>query len=292
MGEGIDQDYWSDIDEFDFKVQNKTRNRLRKARKEITDKSSLAEESKTILLQSLQEIEIPQQSKALLTKLINNGQLTGIDKVLFESNKSIVVSGKVNKTHRNFPVIGSDDVIIKIHINGERDELYKRAVDESKQLKTTIEGLNKPTFLLQSGNIVIMTLVGQDGVPAQNLIKFLQSTDRNIFEVYSEVLKFWCLEREKAFDPLSILYHDGKWWSIGLGERMAFTYSYTNHCKDLVYFRSNLKAIIDLFITYGLKLQHAEDGFSELPMYDWATHQLMRGRTQKRSFFSLLYLPR
>lgn len=290
MAEKKCEDFYSEEDDFDFEVKIKqTRNRSRKSRRN-PEKNSSVDDNKSNLLENLVELEIPSLSKALLTKLINNGQLTSIGKVLHRSMKSIILSGKVNKTHRNFPLLSSDDVIIKIHINGEKDELWKRAEDESKRLKSVVEGVNQPTFLLHSGNIVVMTLIGTKDLPAQNVHEVLMSTARKIELVYFEVLQFWCHDRERTFDPLSFLYHENKWWSVGHQVRPGLKYSSDEEqLKTLIYYRSNLKHLIDLFLRHGLTLAKADEGFLKLHCVYWCTQSSMRGRRSFDSLFTYMY---
>lgn len=287
MTEDTSEDYWMD----DIIVQSKRKDHTRKTKKEIERIICVDDENKFRAFSRLLELEIPKSAKVLLTKLIANGQLTSVNKVLFRKKKSIIISGKVNQKHRNFPLLSTDDVIIKILINGNKDELWKRADDEFQQDKHIENRDNRSTLLLQTGNIIVSSMIGKDGKPAASLQDILNYKQRNISLIYNEVIEFWCKIRDRPFHPSNILYHDGKWWSIGHGGPHAQDINtHVTSSQLLSFYRTNLKHLIDLFCHYGLCIKEAEDGFMKYgTKYYWYTQQIMRGMTRKRSFFSIMY---
>lgn len=171
----------------DIVVQKKRKTHQRKSNKEIEIINFIDENNKFKAFDKLFEIDIPKSAQTLLSKLITIGQLTSVNKVLFRKKKSIILSGKANKTHRSFPLLSSDDVIIKILINGNKNELWKRAYDEYHQ--NVEEGNNRPIFLLQTGNILITSMIG-DGEPAPTLRNVLNSNQTNIAVIYNQSYSF------------------------------------------------------------------------------------------------------
>lgn len=277
-------DLWMDDEIF---VQSKRKHRQRRTKKEIERISNADHDNKSKALERLYELAIPKSDQILLAKLISNGQLTSVDKILFRKKKSIIISGKVNQKHRNFPILNSDDVIVKIAINGNKRDLWQRSYDECHQNKYDEEGDNQPTFLLQTGHIIVHTMIGKNGIPAPNLKDALSSNQRNIGTVYDEVIQFWCKIRHRPFHPSNLLYDGEKWWRVGCGGTHA--YDMTTQC--LLFYRSNLKHLIGLFCSYGLSMKEAEDGFMKYAgKYYWDTIEVMRGMTRKRSFFSIMYM--
>lgn len=294
MAEHSSEEFWLDLDFVDFVddivVQSKRKNRPRKTKKEIEKISFGNDDNKTIAFARLLELAIPKSAQTLLTKLISNGQLTSVNRVWFQKRKSIILSGKVNQTHRNFPLLTSDDVIIKILINGNKSELWKRADDECYQQKPFKDSVKRPTFLLQTGNIIIMSMIGRDGKPAPTLKHVLKLNRKNIAMIYSEIVQFWCTVRDVTFDPSNILYEDGKWWIVGYGGHANNT-TYVSSSHHLLFYRTNLNHLIDFFCHYGLTIKQAEYGFMKYGRkYYWYTQEVMRGMTRKRSFFSIMYM--
>lgn len=281
------EDLWVEDDIF---VQHKKKDHPRKTRKEIERINNADHDNKTKALDRLYELAIPKSDQTLLAKLISNGQLTSVDKILFRKKQSIILSGKVKQKHRNFPTLSSDEVIIKIPINGSKDELLQRAYDERHQNKYNEEGDNQPIFLLQTGHIIVTTMVGKDGKPAPTLKDILKSNQRDIAKVYDEIIQFWCKIRHRPFHPSNLLYHDGKWWRVGYGGTHAYD-AFADSSMCLSFYRSNLKLLIDFFCHYGLNIKQAEDGFMKYSKnYYWNTIEVMRGMTRKRSFFSIMYM--
>lgn len=286
------EDLWMDNDIF---VGGERKDHPRKTRKEIERIKNCEQDNKSKALERLNEMEIPKSDQALLAKVISNGHLMSIDKILFRKRKSIIITGKANPKHRNFPVLSTDDVIIKIPINGNKSELWQRSNAERHQSKYIEEGDNQPTFLLQTGHIIVTTMVGTDGVPALTLKDVLSSNQRNIGTVYDEVIQFWCKIRNVPFHPSNLLYHDGKWWRVGYGGTHAYENTHTDYADmsahSLLFYRTNLKRLIDFFGRYGLNMKQAEEGFMKYAgKYYWQTIEVMRGMTRKRSFFSIMYM--
>lgn len=284
------------LDDFcdDLTVQSKRKDNPRKSKKESEKTVCVGDNNKSKAFARLCELDIPKSAQTLLTKLIANGQLTSVNQILFRKKKSIIISGKANQKHRNFPTLSSDDVIIKILINGNKSQLWKRAYDESHQEKYVNEGDNRPTFLLQTGNIIVTSMIGKDGQPAPTLKDILNSNQRDIVAVYNEVIQFWCKTRNMSFHPSNFLYHGKKWWRVGCGGGHINETIDTNFAVRslhyLSFYRSNLKYLIDFFCNYGLSLKEAEIGFMKYGTnYCWYTQQIIRGMTRKRSFFSIMY---
>lgn len=284
------EDLWMDNDLF---VGSQRKDQPRKTRKEIERIKNVDEDCKSKALERLCELQIPKSDQTLLAKLISNGHLTSIDRILFRKSKSIIISGKAKPKHRNFPILSTDDVVIKIPINGSKSELMQRSYAERHQSENIEEGDNQPTFLLQTGPIIVTAMVGKDGVPAPTLKDILSSNQRNIVQVYDEIIQFWCKIRNVPFHPSNLLFHDGKWWRVGYGG----TYAYEGADGDddfsahaLLFYRTNLKRLIDFFCHHGLNIKQAEDGFMKYAgKYYWQTIEVMRGMTRKRSFFSIMY---
>lgn len=282
------EDLWMDDDIF---VQSKGKEHPKKTRKEIGKENHIVHDNKSKALDRLYELTIPKSDQTLLAKLISSGQLTSVDKVLFRKKKSIIVSGKAKQKHRNFPILSTDDVIIKIPINGNKNQLWQRAYDERHQNKYIEEGDNQPTFLLQTGHILVNTMVGVDGKPAPTLKEVLSSNQRNVATVYDEIIQFWCKIRHRPFHPSNLLYHNGKWWRVGYGGTHAYDTNGDASAKGLSFYRTNLKLLIDLFCHHGLNMKQAEEGFVKYATkYYWDTIEVMRGMTRKRSFFSIMYM--
>lgn len=282
------EDLWMDDD---ISVQNKRKDYPRRTRKEIGRINNVDHDNKAKALDILYELAIPKSDQTLLAKLITKGQLTSIDKILFRKKKSIIIGGKAKQKHRNFPILSTDDVIIKIPINGNKSELWQRAYAERNQNKYLEEGDNQPTFLLQTGHIIVTTMVGIDGETAPTLKDVLSTNQRNIATVYDEVIQFWCKVRNRPFHPSNLLYHDGKWWRVGYGGTHAYDANRDVSAHGLQFYRANLKLLIDFFCRYGLNMKQAEDGFMKYATnYYWDTIQAMRGMTRKRSFFSIMYM--
>lgn len=287
--------FWLDDYSDDLVVQSKRKDNPRKVKKESEKTIFVDEDNKSKALTKLYELDIPKCAQTLLAKLIANGQLTSVNRILFRKKKSIIISGKAKQKHRNFPILSSDDVIIKILINGNKNQLWKRAYDESHQEKYNIdEGDNRPMLLLQTGNIIVTSMIGKDGVPAPTLKDILDSNQRSIVVIYNEVIQFWCKIRNVPFHPSNILYQDGKWWRVGCGGAHANDAVDTNFSVTsshfLSFYRTNLKYLIEFFGHYGLSLKEAECGFMKCSTnYYWYTQQVMRGMTRKRSFFSIMY---
>lgn len=282
------EDLWMDDDIF---VQNKRKEHPRKTRKDIGRINNVDHDNKSKALDRLYKLAIPKSDQTLLAKLITKGQLTSIDKILFRKKKSIIISGKAKQKHRNFPILSTDDVIIKIPINGSRDELWQRAYAERHQNKYIEDGDNQPTFLLQTGHIIVTTMIGKNGEAAPTLKDILSSNQRNIATVYDEIIQFWCKVRNRPFHPSNLLYDDGKWWRVGYGGTHAYDTNSDVSAHGLAFYRSNLKLLIDFFCHYGLNMKQAEDGFMKYATnYYWDTVEVMRGMTRKRSFFSIMYI--
>jgi len=296
MAEDASEGFWmDDLMDDDVIVQTKRKSNPRKMKKD-TERNVVAGDDKSKAFTRLFELDIPKSDQTILSKLISNGQLTSVNKVLHRKKNSIILSGKVNRTHRNFPLLSSDDAIIKILINGNKNELWQRAYDEFNEMKSEkYDGdesnkQNRPQFLIQTGNIIVMSMIGKDGEPAPTLKDILSSKERKVAEVYNEVFQFWCKIRHRTFHPTNILYHNGTWWTVGYGAH-AYDAYHTDSSFLLSFYRTNLKRLIDFFCHYGLSIKEAEFGFMKYKgNYYWSTIEAMRGMTQKRSFFSLMYM--
>lgn len=281
-------DHWMDDDVF---VDSKRKDRPKKTRKEIGKINCVDQDNKSKALERLYELPIPKSDQSLLVKLISNGYLVSVDKILFRKNNSLILSGKANRKHRIFPLLSTDDVVIKIPINGTKEELWQRSNTERHQNKSNETGDNQPTFLLQTGHILVTSMIGNDGVPAPTLTDILRSNQRNIVTVYDEIIQFWCKLKNRPFHASNYLYHNGRWWRVGYGGPHAYDVSTDESTNGLAFYRANLKHIIDLFCQHGLNMKQAEDGFMKhAGNHYWDTIQAMRGMTQKRSFFSIMYM--
>ncbi len=281
------EDLWMDDDIF---VESRKRDRPKKTRQEIERINNADQDNKAKALETLYELAIPKSDQTLLAKLISNGNLKSVDKIVIRKEKSIILSGTASPNHRNFPILSSDGVIIKIPINGSKEELWQRSYAERHQNKYNEKGDNQPTFLLQTGHIIVTTMIGKDGEPAPTLIDVLNSNQRNIATVYDEIIEFWCKIRNRAFHPTNLLYHNGKWWRVGHGAHVYDTFKGIS-AESLSFYRTNLKRIIDFFCQHGLSMKRAEDGFMKYAgKYYWDTTEVMRGMTRKRSFFSIMYM--
>ncbi|KAG4081154.1 hypothetical protein HA402_014602 [Bradysia odoriphaga] len=280
-------DHWMDNDVF---VESKKRYRPKQTRKEIEKINGVDQDNKSKALERLYELAIPKSDQSLLAKLISKGYLISVDKILFRKKKSLILSGKSNQKHRIFPLLSTDDVIIKIPINGTKEELWQRASVERHQNDKYIEsGDDQPTFLLQTGHILVTSMIGNDGEPAPTLTDVLRSNRRNIVTVYDEVIQFWCKLKNLPFHPSNYLYHNGKWCRVGYGGPNAYDCSTKVH--PLAFYRANLKNVIDFFCQNGLNLKQAEEGFMKYAgKHYWGTTEVMRGMTRKRSFFSIMYM--
>lgn len=269
-------------------VESKKKDRRKK---DIGRVTSVKCDIKLKALERLSTIAIPEPDQKLLAKLISKGHLKSVDKILFRKRNSIIISGKANQKDRNFPVLSTDDVIIKVPINGNKEELWQRSYNERHQSKYIEEGDNQPTFLIQTGHILVTEMIGNDGEPAPTLTDILRLKQRNIVTVYDEVIQFWCKVRNRPFHPSNLLYYNGKWWRVGYGGPHAYDTFTDVSANSLAFYRSNLKRLINLFCQYGLTTKEAEDGFMKYAgKYYWDTIEVMRGMTRKRSFFSIMYI--
>lgn len=281
------EDLWMD----EFVARSERKDHQKNTRNKIKRIKNVEEDNKCKALERLNELDISKSDQILLVKLISNGHLTSVDKILLRKKKSIIISGKTNRKHRNFPTLSNDDVVIKIPIHGNKNELWQRSYDECHQNKYIEEGDNQPTFLLQTGHILVTAMIGENGVTAPTLKDILSANQRNIATVYDEVIEFWCKIRNIPFHPSNLLYHNGKWWRVGYGGTHAYDACTDVSANCLSFYRTNLKHLIDFFCRYGLSMKLAKDGFiKHSGKYYWDTIQVMRGMTRKRSFFSIMYM--
>lgn len=249
----------------------KSHNRTRKGKRK---KSTLTSYNSSKALQSLMELAIPTSTKITLSKLLIKGELTSVE-LLSAKRHSVVMHGKVNRSKAKFASLSSDDVIVKAFINCDEQKLCEKADHERLHLENNRHE-TRPKFILQSNNIVLMSMIGEDK-PAPTLKEIMKANERSIELIYSEVMEHWSQERTQRFDASNILYHGGKWWSVGFSDSLEIK-SLSDGCLSFDFESANLKKFVRMFCKAGLSRQKAEEGFLKCHgNYDWLSTRLTQG---------------
>jgi serine/threonine-protein kinase RIO1 len=200
-------------------------------------------------------VELPKFSKDILTKLLRNRQLMTVDEVICQTSRSIVLKAKANKSHKSFSD-RDDVVIVKIFINGQLNELCRRAEYESSLLITKNE-LKRPQHLLTQGNIVIMSMVG-DNKPAPTLRQLLKSKTGNLNEIYCGIIDIWRMISITKFNTSNLLLHQKQWHLVGSSQTYVDNQTIINNREG------NLQKLIDTFRKHGLTELQLREGFFNL----------------------------
>lgn len=200
----------------------------------------------------LMDLGIPKASKEALSKLLVSGQLISVDEITCASEKSIIVRAKINIEDKRFN-LQSDDVIIKIFINGTREEIQARMDTEwMSQVR------NRPPPIIKLENIIIMSVVGAG--PPSTLDNILKSKQQNVETIFLDILDQWHCLKQRKFEPSDFVWHenkfawdDSKWFLLGSGELLG-------PVPEVDCLQSNLKAFVAYFLNHGLTKKQASEG--------------------------------
>lgn len=225
----------------------------------------------------LMDLGIPKASKEALSKLLVSGQLTSVDEITCASEKTIIVQAKINIEDKRFN-LQSDDVIIKVFINGTREEIQARMDTEwTSQIR------NPPPRIVKLENMIIMSVVGEG--PSSTLDNVLKSKPQEVKTIYLDILDQWHCLKLRKFEPSDFVWHDSKfawedskWFLLGSGELLE-----VDETRKLDCLQSNLKAFVDYFINHGLTKKQASEGcWACYYVHEWKTLQRKNKTRQKK----------
>lgn len=262
-------------------VKNKSKSRAHQSGND-TAKLLSGDDRKLRAYDRLMELEIPKSTKATISKLLVNGHLTSVDKIIFQNDKSIIVQAKVNPQDKRFKIkLQSEHAVIKIFVDGNHEEIQKRMDYEWDILSQD----NRPHPLVKLNNMIVMTMVGGDE-PALTLREVLKSKQQNIVSAYRGIMQIWHHVRLTKFESLEFVWCDGKLFTLGTGEDYD-----PNVDGDMFDFMlTNLKACVDHYCKRGLTRKQAEEVYFECHAnYDSYSRTLTRtgihGKRQTESPF-------
>lgn len=221
----------------------------------------------------LMDLGIPKASKEALSKLLVAGRLTSVNEITSASEKTIIVQAKINIEDKRFN-LQSDDVIIKIFINGTREEIETRMdTDWMSQVR------NRPHPIVKMENMIIMSMVGAG--PSSTLDNVLKSKQQNVETIYLDILDQWDCLKLRKFEPSDFVWHDKKWFLLGSGELLDL--EDTEEMKKLDCLQSNLKAFVEYFINHGLTKKQASEGcWACYYVHEWKMLQLKKKTRKKK----------
>lgn len=251
-------------------VKNKCKSRAHQSSND-TAKILSGDDRKLRAYDKLMELAIPKPTKAAISKLLVNGHLTSVDKIIFQNNKSIIVQAKVNPQDKRFKIkLQSEHVVIKIFIDGNHEEIQKRMDCEWELLNHE----NRPHPLVKLNNMIVMSMLGCDE-PALTLRQVLKSKQQNIVSAYRGIMQIWHHVRLTKFESLEFVWCDGKMFILGTGE--IFDDSNVAGAEIIDFMLINLKACVDHYCKRGLSRKQAEEGYLECHSnYDWYSKNLTK----------------
>jgi hypothetical protein len=127
-------DLSDDFDDFASYYKNKL-NQPRKSYGTSKRNKFNGVESQTEAVKKLNLLKIPKPAKAILTKLLLTGQLSSVDEILHRSNTAIVLRGKITLLVKKQKSLESENIVIKIFVNGTTEELQTKAKNEYENLR-------------------------------------------------------------------------------------------------------------------------------------------------------------
>lgn len=258
----------------DFELSIKVSRSKRRIKTDVNCER-IFDKSRSRQLKFLSQLPLTGSSIEILSKLIINHQIASVEKVLSSSKHSIILQGKINTKHKKFTRLYSDDVIIKVMKNDEHQKLNETAQREFANLKEKSDILNCPIPLIKSGHIVVMTMIGENGQPANTLKEVISNKEKKREEVLEGVLEFWHTMRYKKFDPTHYLCHDNKWWIISFGNSMIIDI-YGPEAVD--FDRKQLRKTVKFFKDSGMTLIEITHGFFQFyPKYNYYSRWLTKG---------------
>jgi hypothetical protein len=189
--------------------------------------------------------------KVILSKLLLSRQLSSVDEILHRSKTAIILQGKINLRTKTFSSLKSENVVIKIFVNGSFEELRFKGPPDFRWDK-----VNVSEFIMYPENILIMSMIGENE-PAMTLQQVLTSRKyQKISSVSREVVRLWADTSYTKFDPTNILWHDGKWWLVGY----TSTWEEINREEQgkLEGIKESLKKIVAMYGHYNVTKEQAE----------------------------------
>jgi hypothetical protein len=233
-------DLSDDFDDFASYYKNKL-NRPRKSYGTSKRNKFNGVESQTEAVKKLNLLKIPKPAKAILTKLLLTGQLSSVDEILHRSNTAIVLRGKISLLVKKQKSLESENIVIKIFVNGTTEELQTKAKNEYGNYR----------IIMQIENIVIMSMIGGNE-PAMTLQQVLRSRNyQKISTVYRNIIRRWIDSSCPKFDTTNILWHDDEWLFVG-SRLMVEQHDEVESIKE------SLKKIVATFGHYGVSKKQAE----------------------------------
>lgn len=195
------------------------------------------------LLLRIKELPIPKLSKEILSKLTINHQLKAIVSVVKIGRNSVTLHGKVNKSHRNYSLLESDNVIIKVFVH------------RAGNLLKPHEMANLEFAIMKIDHIVIKPMIGDDK-PAPTLRQIMNWNRDGLDLILEEILTQCNGCWHSNISTNHILRHGGKWHFLDFHES---NYYYINY--DTTRYEIDVLKLFREFIKFGLSQQQLETAF-------------------------------
>jgi hypothetical protein len=265
--------------EFDFKLKTEKKHKS-SVKKEIINNVKTSKQS---VLSKISSLEIPQQTKELLTKLVMNHKLEGIESVKQGSN-SMVLHSKVSENFiTKFDQKLDSDVMMKIFLQKGQTRPDVEAAKNSHLVRFSVvlksevkhhhhhhdcENLQIVTL----ENVVIMKMVGNDQ-PAKNVLEIVQQNPQKVKKYLKEILN--AVRIIKSAHPNFWTEKTSMHKILWCNNRWVFLRTYPDDpSKD--FSRSNFFLLFETFKKFGITTKEILKEFYDVTHYFGHDELLMR----------------